>query len=357
MSTSNPTQQTLLAGGLGGGGPLEEWPGLQKPCQLDLQQFMDALGVSPLASPAVLQVARRAHGTPYPPHWSEELDAASGALYFYHDLRDESSWQHPLVDCFREVLELVGGVVAERMGIEDLAGRIEGALLEAQQRAVEELSSWEGPISYGNIITGGTGGSGAGSAAAAGGAAAGAAAPEPLRVYFYNRSSGQSSWEDPRERWQYDLRVRYDLLVGFLVAMEKGSTAAAQPLRTPDITTTLTSLASSMTSMASTLSNAVIPAAGTGVDGEASEERAPPRTPRFGALKLPPRAVRPTAGGSKKDDSLFSMPPHQQRYTADVLQQPAAGAGGSGSARSGGSPSKKGAAEPPPPPAGAPPRY
>ena len=49
-------------------------------------------------------MAKKAYGLPYPPHWSEELDQASGALYFYHALRDESSWQHPLTETFREVI-------------------------------------------------------------------------------------------------------------------------------------------------------------------------------------------------------------------------------------------------------------
>mmetsp|Transcript_58128 Transcript_58128/g.138318 ORF Transcript_58128/g.138318 Transcript_58128/m.138318 type:complete len:312 (+) Transcript_58128:43-978(+) len=293
--------------------PVEEWPGLQKPSQLDYQQFLVALGISPLASPSVLQVAQRAHSMPYPPHWTEEIDNVSGTLYFYHTLRDESRWEHPAAETFQEVLQMVEQFRADRLSVDVLAGRVEAAIMQAQEWATEELGKWVGPIQQGED------------------------------TYFYNGVTQESTWEDPRERWQYHLRVRYDLLVGYLVAEEKrvavGTQAQPVLLQKADITTTLTSMASSMSSMASTLDAALRKASLDAADGTSSTEVwAKPRTPRFGCVKLPPRA---TGTGGKR--ALFSMPPHQQRYTSSMLHPDAAIRGS--------------ALQPPPPPPDSPARY
>mmetsp|Transcript_120506 Transcript_120506/g.239859 ORF Transcript_120506/g.239859 Transcript_120506/m.239859 type:complete len:333 (-) Transcript_120506:56-1054(-) len=266
---------------------LREWPGLHRPYHLDVQQFLDALGISPLAPPPVLEVAKRAHLTPYPPHWTEQLDTASGALYFYHDTLDESSWVHPLNETFREVLGFVALSVSERIAVGVLATRIEEVLAEDQQKATTALTEWVGPIDSGES------------------------------AYFYNQSTGQSQWDDPREGWRYDLHVRYDLLVGFLVAEERRESKRLDQLtlQTPDLTPTLTSLASSMSSMASALNTAVSEPTGPAEDGDAEVFWAQPRPRRAaGTLPLPPRAM-----GTQR--AVFSMPPHQQRYAANVLQQ------------------------------------
>eukprot|EP00435_Cladocopium_sp_Y103_P002337 s1804_g1.t1 len=189
-------------------------------------QFLDSLSISPLVPPTVLEVARKAHGLPYPPHWSEELDAASGALYFYHELRDESSWQHPLTDTFREVLQQVATFAEENRRLDQLAVGIEQSLTEIQARAAQDLQQWVGPLG-----------------------------PEGEQ-YFYNNVTGSSTWEDPCERWRYDIHVRYDLLVGFLVSQERSSRSCAREAL-PDLTHTLTSLASSVSSVQSILANSL----------------------------------------------------------------------------------------------------
>ncbi|CAE7943369.1 unnamed protein product, partial [Symbiodinium necroappetens] len=174
--------QSVLSSGLA---PLFDWKALSQPCHLDFQQFLDSLCISPLAPPAVLEVARKAAAFPYPPHWSEEIDAASGALYFYHQLRDESSWQHPLTETIQEVLQQVSSFVADQLELDQVACRIEAILTEIQARAAAELQQWVGPLG------------------------------EPgCEQYYYNSVTGCSVWEDPCERWRYDVHVRYDLLVG-----------------------------------------------------------------------------------------------------------------------------------------------
>jgi len=295
--------------------PVEDWPGLQKPCHLDYQQFLAALGISPLSSSSVLQVVQRSHSMPYPPHWTEEIDTVSGTIYFYHTLRDESSWEHPAAAIFLEVLAMVEQFRAEKLTVDVLAGRVEAAVMQAQQRATEDLCSWVGPIEEG------------------------------ADTYYYNSATQESTWEDPRERWQYNLRVRYDLLVGYLVSEEKRVAVRPQvQLQTPDITTTLTSMASSMSSMASTF-DAALRKVGDAADGSSSVELwAKPRTPRIGCVKLPPRAT----GVSQSKRALFSMPPHQQRYTSNLLHPEGAGRRSTSTLQQ---------LPPPPPPPGAPARY
>lgn len=261
---------------------LREFPDLQQPRLLDHAQLLLALKVSPLAAPAVLQVVRRAHSTPYPPHWSEELDQASGALYFYHSLRDEAVWHHPLIHVFQEVFELVEHCTAERISAEELSERIESALRTAQEHAAADLERWVGPL-------GGDDGQDA---------------------YYFNHITGESSWEDPRERWQYELQVRYDLLVGYLVSEERGE-VRAQGFQDANLTATLTSLASTMNSFVSTVSQQLPSAVPASTDHQAT---GPPATPRFGGLKLPPKAT----GGA--GTPLFTMSP--QHHLADRIANP-----------------------------------
>ncbi|CAK9108781.1 unnamed protein product [Durusdinium trenchii] len=303
-----------LSGGLAS---LFEWSGLKQPIYLDFQQFLDSLSISPLVPPEVLEVARKAHGLPYPPHWSEELDAASGALYFYHELRDESSWQHPLTDTFREVLHQVTSFAGERLRLDQLAGRIEESLTEIQARAAADLQQWTGPLG-------------------------------DTEQYYYNNATGCSTWEDPCERWRYDIHVRYDLLVGFLVAEERRARSCTREAM-PDLTHTLTSLASSVSSVQSILASSLTAPVGADPDDpEAGTRWARPR-PRRSCLPLPPKAT----GASAPRRALFSMPPHQQQYATQVLQTDAPTSAGfaAGFAAA----AKNGA--PPPPPSDSPTRW
>lgn len=316
----------LLAGV---GGALREWPNLQQPRLLDQQQLLHALGVSPLAPAAVLQVLRKMHDTAYPPNWSEEMDAASGALYFYHALRDEAAWQHPLAGTFREVLDVVQRLAAERPSTQELSDRIEACLQETQQRAAEDIRDWVGPL---------------------GGEAVDSGDVDP---YYFNQRTGESAWEDPRERWQYDLQVRYDLLVGFLVAEEKEA-VRANGLQESGLTHTLTTLLSTVGSMASTLETPLATTIEVGPAGEA-RDAPPPSTPRFGGLRLPPRATAARGEGGVGETALFSLPPHQQRYASGMQSQASAAS----AAVAGGAiaPHPGGNGTPPPPPPGAAPRW
>merc|ERR1740117_2721576 len=136
-----------------------------------------------------MNVCEKMYQQAYPPHWSEEVDAGSGSVFFYHALREESRWDHPMADTFREILDVVELQQAEKQRAAELGQRIEAVLTDSQLRAANDLTGWIGPIESGEGA-----------------------------VFYYNDASGDSSWEDPREKWQYDLQVRYEVLLGFLVA-------------------------------------------------------------------------------------------------------------------------------------------
>eukprot|EP00928_Gymnodinium_smaydae_P083488 TRINITY_DN66729_c0_g1_i1.p1 TRINITY_DN66729_c0_g1~~TRINITY_DN66729_c0_g1_i1.p1 ORF type:complete len:411 (-),score=66.92 TRINITY_DN66729_c0_g1_i1:350-1537(-) len=292
-----------------------KWRDLEAPRMLQLEQFLGYVGVSDAASEAVRQVACRAHKVPYPPHWSEQLDAARGAIYFYHSLRDEASWHHPLAETFKEVLATVSRLDASGAGASEMSDAVTAALAEAQRRAMADVCDWAGPL---------------GSPDGAGPLGAG--------VYFFNRRTGESAWEDPRDAWQYDLQVRFDLLIGYFVAEEardfksKSSSPSRPPdqppsrtdgtktppldvvggSRTPnvcsprswmdgDVTPTVDSLASSLSIVAGTLQSAL--------SAEPPPPESPVRLPRGRALPLPPRATTPQgAVGAHFSAAVASRP-------------------------------------------------
>mmetsp|Transcript_20325 Transcript_20325/g.44346 ORF Transcript_20325/g.44346 Transcript_20325/m.44346 type:complete len:315 (-) Transcript_20325:90-1034(-) len=285
---------------------IADWPDLRKPEHLVVEQLLDALGISPMAAPAVMEVAKRAHMLPYPPNWSEELDAASGALYFYNSMKDESSWQHPMANTYKEILSLVESMVLSRATFGNLGLRIEQELAESQKKAAADLANWVGPVEAED------------------------------GAYYYNKNTGQSEWEDPRERHRFDLQVRYELLVGFLVAEERATAAhfgngfGQGRGGEHEVTPTLTSMASTMSSVNSLLTNSLTPPAegirsqggGSASLGEESGESywARPRPIRRGALPLPPRIMSQSAG-REMSRALYVVTPHQQRYASDVLHR------------------------------------
>lgn len=290
-----------------------------KPQLLDRQQFLDALGVQPLAPPAVLRVAEKCFQEAYPPGWSEEVDPVSGALYFFHGLSDEASWRHPLEKTFREVLEFVEKAIG--IAVVTLAERIDTHLQQAQARASDDLEGWTGP--HGGWT-------------------------EDER-YFYNTKTQVSSWEDPREPWQYDLHLRYALLLGFLVEQEQAAMADNTCLETmsAELTKTVSTLASTITALSSSLENSLL--ANTQSLPRASTPAQPQQKSLGKKMPLPPKIS--AAEGSK----MFSMPRHQQQYQQRILQY--RDGGGCSPTASSSTTVTGSSGKPPPPPADAPPRF
>lgn len=151
-------------------------------------QFQKSLGIQEIdsggdARDKLLQhLSGIAYETPLPPHWAEEVDVA-GYVYFFHLLTSESRWSHPLLECFTETFAFVRKMVDEELSLEAMACRVEANLKEIQQRACEALEPWSGPHRHNG------------------------------EDFFFRQDTGESSWVNPLEQWQYDLHTRYWLLV------------------------------------------------------------------------------------------------------------------------------------------------
>lgn len=293
------------------------------PQLLDRQQFLDTIGVRPLAPSALLRVAEHCFLKPYPPGWSEEVDPASGALYFFHAPTDKSLWTHPLETTFTEVLAFVQNAIG--IAVVTLAERIEAHLHQAQQRATEQLEGWTGPH------CGWT----------------------ESNQYFYNTITQLSSWEDPREPWQYELHVRYDLLLGFLVEQEQvaaDNDLHAQGTMSADLTKTVSTLASTISELSNSLDDSL--SAHTKSLPSTTTPTQPQPKSMLNKMPLPPKVS--AAGGAH----VFSMPRYQQQYQQRVLQYRDGGGSPTASSKKIGatSASSCSSGKPPPPPADARPR-
>merc|ERR1719335_1733793 len=74
-------------------------------------------------------------------------------------------------------------MVDEELSLEVMVSRVEANLKEIQQRACTALQPWSGPHRHNG------------------------------EEFFYREDTGESSWVNPLEQWQYDLHTRYWLLV------------------------------------------------------------------------------------------------------------------------------------------------
>jgi len=130
-----------------------------------------------------------AYDMPLPPRWSEQVDVR-GFVYFAHASRTEATWEHPLLAAFRETLAVAGSIIDNDKPLDQAAAAVEAHLRSVQQRAAEHLADWTGP----HCPDGGN----------------------SEEEFFHNLATGESSWENPLEAWQYELHVRYWLLVQLL---------------------------------------------------------------------------------------------------------------------------------------------
>merc|ERR1719335_1085933 len=74
-------------------------------------------------------------------------------------------------------------MVDEELSLEVMVSRVEANLKEIQQRACTALQPWSGPHRHNG------------------------------EEFFFRQDTGESSWVNPLEQWQYDLHTRYWLLV------------------------------------------------------------------------------------------------------------------------------------------------
>ena len=76
--------------------------GTAEPDALEIVQFARYLGMDPIEDCAFLWIAEQALVAPLPDDWSEHMDA-EGNVYYYNVVTDESSWEHPMDQYYRNL--------------------------------------------------------------------------------------------------------------------------------------------------------------------------------------------------------------------------------------------------------------
>jgi len=159
----------------------------------DFTDFLRHLDV-PLdsdASDLAMVAAQQMFSAPLPPHWSEQVDEGSSRVYFFNPITGESLWLHPQETLFRELIEEVRSWSPD-MSLEGACARSEAHLQHAHSCAVATIEQWSaysaphGPEE----------------------------APELGRTaqFYYNAVTGESSWVNPREGVEFELRQRHSIL-------------------------------------------------------------------------------------------------------------------------------------------------
>jgi len=126
-----------------------------------------------------------AYSLPLPPPWREEISPVRKTVYFWNPSAGKSSWEHPLMDVFIGVLDVVMEVIHECSSASDVASALTAHLRRADEEAVSALEGWSQQQQGGS-------------------------------KYFYNCFTRQSSWENPTETAQHKLHAQYWLLAHFV---------------------------------------------------------------------------------------------------------------------------------------------
>lgn len=130
---------------------------------------------------------------PLPPDWKKK-QGYKGRPYYFHRLTGDTSSSHPQLTLFKSIMEEVTSWPPDGAP-QELARRSERHLRTAHVAALKVLSQWSGPHCM------------------EGGSRPDRPLPVDVRdVYFYNCSTRETSWVDPRGPLQFDLQQRQELL-------------------------------------------------------------------------------------------------------------------------------------------------
>mmetsp|Transcript_60501 Transcript_60501/g.155915 ORF Transcript_60501/g.155915 Transcript_60501/m.155915 type:complete len:307 (-) Transcript_60501:51-971(-) len=166
---------------------------------IDFRDFLWHLGIDPRvdASGLVMVAAHHMFAAPLPPHWSEQFDEGS-RVYFHNSTTDESLWGHPHEKMFKElVAELETWRPDEPLA--DVYQKCDAHLRKAQKQASEAISQWTSHDAPKGPEEAPENGDGA------------------AAQFYFNNSTGESRWEDPRESVEFDLRQRHAILCECIV--------------------------------------------------------------------------------------------------------------------------------------------
>lgn len=178
----------------------------------ELHEYARSLGLDPEVHADLMWVALEAFTARLPSGWTDHVDS-EGRVYFCNEVTQESSWFHPTDALFREVLELVMALRAERPPPSEArrGAAIRDHLVRAHREAQAQLDGWSGPYD------------------------------SEQGPYYYNRILDVSHWENPVEDSERALDTRQRVLRRCLLAEwpdssprspedSRGSAAAQSPL-------------------------------------------------------------------------------------------------------------------------------
>lgn len=152
--------------------------------------------------------------TPLPPEWSEHLDADGSELYFFNGLTGESSWYHPWSTLFKRLLDEVESWPAGSSP-EEVFRRCDDYMQQEQAAAAAALSLWSGPYQMQEATC--------------------LDVPDGMdfEVFYFNATTGESSWVDPRMTLEFVLLQQHDL-VSKLLGDHEQLGKCASPAFDPD---------------------------------------------------------------------------------------------------------------------------
>eukprot|EP00441_Pelagodinium_beii_P041915 CAMPEP_0197632896 /NCGR_PEP_ID=MMETSP1338-20131121/9424_1 /TAXON_ID=43686 ORGANISM="Pelagodinium beii, Strain RCC1491" /NCGR_SAMPLE_ID=MMETSP1338 /ASSEMBLY_ACC=CAM_ASM_000754 /LENGTH=1198 /DNA_ID=CAMNT_0043204473 /DNA_START=88 /DNA_END=3684 /DNA_ORIENTATION=+ len=143
---------------------------------LEMLSYVHSLGIDHVRESEMLWIAEEAYHAPLPPGWTEHVDD-SGRTYFYNMNIRESLWQHPLDEVFVEIANYWRRVI-KAGGFWD----VDEELAEIEERIRQDLSDWMELYD------------------------------EQGNKFYFNRSTEESCFDDPRHSTYHSLYTRIRLV-------------------------------------------------------------------------------------------------------------------------------------------------
>jgi hypothetical protein len=161
----------------------ENLEGHEEHAEADLREYSQTLGIDFDSEVELHWVVQEAFNAPLPASWTEHTDAED-RVYFFHEATNQSTWEHPMDNVYRELLGCIHDVTsrAHPLAEEERLSFIQDHLRQVHQRALEKLEGWSGPYT------------------------------SDAGEYYYNEALKVSTWESPLMEWEQELTIRHSVL-------------------------------------------------------------------------------------------------------------------------------------------------
>mmetsp|Transcript_36091 Transcript_36091/g.72673 ORF Transcript_36091/g.72673 Transcript_36091/m.72673 type:complete len:289 (-) Transcript_36091:254-1120(-) len=155
----------------------------------------------------LLWAVQEAFNAPLPNSWTEYMDD-SGRAYYVKEGSSQSTWEHPMDEVYRELLQLIKQCRSRNPKASE-SQRVEVVrehLKQVHQRAKNELAGWSGPYS------------------------------SEQGDYYYHEVLKASTWECPVAEWETELKTRHGVLSRYLLPEQAAHGAAGDDSSFPAAT-------------------------------------------------------------------------------------------------------------------------